>query len=648
MLTGVQTRSIQGRVWLLLAAAFVLTVLAYWPSLRGGYVFDDYPNIVANPSVHLDSLSWKSLREAALSSPSPVLIRPLAMLSFGVNWYFSDGNPRDMKAVNLAIHLVNGLLVFLLLRRITRIAQGDARNGWYAELLPLCVSAAWLLAPINFTAVGYIVQRMESLCQIFVLLGLLGYVAARQRMLSGRTGFPFAILALVLGTGLGFLAKESAILLPIYALVLEWIVFRFAGFRRRVDRRLYWLYFVLVFIPVCAAAIWASLYYLPASAWTGRPFTLAERLLTEPRILADYVRWSLVPTANTLALYHDQIPLSRGLLSPPTTLAGLAFVIVAAGSVPLLRMTRPLAALGVAWFLCAHLLTGTVVPLELVFEHRNYFASIGLYILVFSIVMPRTGSSMVFARATACVAMLTLFMTVTWVRALDWSNPVAFAMSEMEKNPDSPRTAYELARTYVILSRYDAKSPLVPEAYASLEHAASMPGADALADQGLLILSGRLKQRPPAGTWERMQQKLSTQALSAQNISALYSLSRCAVDGDCGFPPAEMIKTFAAALARPAPNPKVLSVYANYAINVLHDAQLAIELAKTGVQVAPGDLQMRRNLLLLLQTTGRHDEAEAFYEQTLRDVTEARDDQTFRKWSEDLLQNRQPPTRSDP
>ncbi|HEY7872191.1 MAG TPA: hypothetical protein VIC31_05675, partial [Rudaea sp.] len=66
------------RAWLLLATALALAVLAYWPSLHGGYQFDDYPNIVENGDVHMHSLDWQSLRKAALASPSSVLIRPLA------------------------------------------------------------------------------------------------------------------------------------------------------------------------------------------------------------------------------------------------------------------------------------------------------------------------------------------------------------------------------------------------------------------------------------------------------------------------------------------------------------------------------------------------------------------------------------------
>jgi tetratricopeptide (TPR) repeat protein len=650
MLNAMPAAKIPRLVWLLLVAALALTTLVYWPSLSGGYVFDDYPNIVQNTPVHVQSLNWDSLREAAMASPSTVLIRPLAMLSFGIDWYLTGGSPFEMKAVNLVIHLINGLLLFALLRRVTHIAiagqPGAATSAiTHADLLALVVTAAWLLAPINFTAVGYIVQRMEALCQMFVLAGLWGYVAARERMLEGKSGFVQAAASIVLGTCLGALSKESSVLLPLYALVAEWGLFGFRRYGGKIDRRLHALFVVLLVIPGSVACVWMLEHALAPGAWSHRPFTLAGRLLTEPRILLDYVRWSLLPTPNVLALYHDQIPLSLGLLTPPTTLASIACLIAAVCALPFVKRTQPLAAIGTAWFLSAHVLTATIIPLELTFEHRNYFASIGLYLLVFSLLLPaHSRAQMAVARFTACASLLILFATVTWVRAMDWSNPVAFAISEAEKNPDSPRTAYELGRTYVVMSQYKSDSPLVPSAYEALEHAAAMPGADALPDQGLLILSGRLHRPSPPEVWTRLREKLATQPLSAQNVSALHSLGKCDIDGDCNFPTAEMVQTFIAALQHEPPDTRVLSIYASYAINVLHDSQLAIELAQTSLHHQPRDLQARKNLLLLLQTAGRHDDAKTLYLETLRDLPEAAHDRTFREWGERLLQQpTQPP-----
>ena len=106
------------RIWLCLAAAAALAVIIYWPSLQGGYVFDDYINIVFNNNVHIQSLDWESLRNAAFQGPPSAAHRPLAMLTFAIDWYLGGGDPLRMKVENLIIHLINGLLLFGLLRTL--------------------------------------------------------------------------------------------------------------------------------------------------------------------------------------------------------------------------------------------------------------------------------------------------------------------------------------------------------------------------------------------------------------------------------------------------------------------------------------------------------------------------------------------------
>jgi hypothetical protein len=615
-------------IWLGLAAALALAVIAYWPSLHGGYVFDDFINIVSNTSVHIQSLDWQSLHNATLGQPSAAH-RPLAMISFALDWYFGGGDPLRMKVENLIIHLINGLLLFGLLRTLIR-ARRPAFDTARADVLALCVTAAWLLAPINFTAVAYIVQRMESLCQVFVLAGLWGYIAARVRMRDGKPGLLRAVTSIVLGTAIGSLSKESAALLPLYALIAEWIMFGFARADGRVDRRLLAMYLVLLVLPACAASYWAIETFLPASAWESRSFTLGERLLTEPRILWDYVQWSLLPLPNQMALNHDDIRISRGLLDPATTalaILGLAFTLVAALR---LRRTRPLIALGIGWFFAAHLLTATVIPLELAFEHRNYFASIGLYLALFTFVVPHIEARLPLLRRALCIVLILFFAVVTWIRALNWSNPLLFALNEAKVNPHSPRAAYELANIYMVLCQEPDNSHLIPVAFAALQHAADMPGANMLPEQAMLLLSTYLHREPPQGTWTRMQHKLATQPLSAPVLDALYKLNGCVQKGACAFPASQMVNSFLAALQHTPPNTSVLSMYASYAFNVMHDSTLALDLARDAVKENPRDLQTRRNLLLLLSASGQSKAAQDFYAQTVHDLPQAAQNKAFR------------------
>src|SRR6185312_4673087 len=116
--------------WLLLAAAVIATAGVYWPGVSGGWVFDDYPNIIDNAAIHITRghstlAAWVN---SALSSPSSFLRRPLASLTFSLNWYFGSGDPWPFKVTNVVIHLINGVLVFCVLRALLRFLTLPARN----------------------------------------------------------------------------------------------------------------------------------------------------------------------------------------------------------------------------------------------------------------------------------------------------------------------------------------------------------------------------------------------------------------------------------------------------------------------------------------------------------------------------------------
>jgi len=109
--------------WLLLTATVIATAVVYWPGVTGGWVFDDYPNIVDNAAVHLtpENSTLAAWVNAAISSPASFLHRPLASITFALNWLTGGGNPWPFKVTNIVIHLINGVLVFCMLRALLRL-----------------------------------------------------------------------------------------------------------------------------------------------------------------------------------------------------------------------------------------------------------------------------------------------------------------------------------------------------------------------------------------------------------------------------------------------------------------------------------------------------------------------------------------------
>jgi hypothetical protein len=597
---------------MLLVAAVLLTVAIYWPGLRGDFVLDDYPNIVENTALHMPDTTLQSWVEAIWASPSSELRRPLASLTFALNYVTTGLAPGPMKAGNLFLHVLNGLLLYVLMRRIVSIVKPDMTPS-RARILPALVSALWLLHPINLTAVLYVVQRMESLANVFVLAALIVYVAARsEQQLANRPRADLALwLAVPLLTLLGVLAKESAVLVPLYALVLEVTLFRFASVPR--GRRMPIAFFI-VFLVVPGVVGLARMLprYLASAAYSMRPFTLAERLLTEPRVLVDYVAWTVLPLPKSFSLYRDDFAISHGLADPWTTLPAILALLAMGSAAIWLRHRRPLIAIGLGWFLAAHVLTATIVPLELVYEHRNYFASCGLLLALFDLVLPAASESvLMLSRQAAVLAFAALCIFSTALRAREWGDPIRFAMLEAARHPSSPRATYGLGRTLLIASGYEASSPLLSQAREALERASELPTAGILPYVALIQLASRTGTSVEHGWIESISARLGARALTMEDASALRSLTDCVTAGTCTLADSDLLRVYLAAVSHARPDPSALYSYAIFAYRRLHDTELALKLSRAAAEAPPVDLQYRLNLVNFLVSLGRKDEATA-------------------------------------
>jgi hypothetical protein len=631
--------------YLMLFIAMLVTAMVYWPGLSGSFLFDDYPNILDNPGVQPRDASLASLVRAALSSPSSEFSRPLSSLSFAANYLTTGLNPYWMKLTNLVIHLLNGLLVFFLASALLESATDmtATSNGFsavpeatsihaHSGSIALLIAASWMLLPINLTAVLYIVQRMESLANLFVLIGLIGYVAARRRMLSNRdlspatSGAPgwgdfwLCAASITLPTAFGLLAKETAVMLPFYALLIECFLY---GFRvanlvypksadpisskatRVFDRRLLALYFFVLAIPFIAGAVLLLPSLLQPDLWNTRNFTLSTRLLSEARIVIDYVFWTVLPTPHALSFYHDNFNVSSGVLAPWTTLASL---LALAGLVVLtwwLSQRLPLTALGIAMFLGCQLLTGTILPLELIYEHRNYFASFGLLVAIVPILAAPRSAPFSLPRHMLLAGLMLCWTALTALTAYAWGNPLRLAQDLALRAPRSPRAQYELGRTYIVLSKYDPRSPFTRLAYAPLERSAALPDSSILPEQALIFMNAHMHLALKDAWWDSLMAKLIARKPGVQDESSLAALTQCAKDGGCNLPKQRMVDAYLAALSHPHPTARLMAMYGDYAWNVLGEHKLGERATSDAVKESPREPAYRVTLIHMLLVDGQ-------------------------------------------
>jgi hypothetical protein len=613
---------------LALMAAFAVTLAIYWPGLSGGFLFDDYPNIVDNKGVQPSDASLPSLMDAALSSPSSEFKRPLASLSFAANYLAAGLDPYWMKLTNLLIHLLNGWLVYLLSLALLR--SDPTREHQRASLVAALIAACWMLLPINLTAVLYVVQRMESMANLFVLLGLLGYVAGRRRMIdsagragTGWGGFILCAGSITIPTALGLLAKETAVMLPLYALLVEWMLFHFGKplepsasvaeprpeHSPRLDPRVVGLFLLVLVLPMIAGLAWLLPGLLKPETWAARDFTMSTRLLSEARIIVDYIAWTLLPTPSALSFYHDDFRISTGLLAPWSTLVCVVLLATLVALMLWLRRRMPLAALGIGLFLGCQLLTGTILPLELIYEHRNYFASFGLLLAIVPLLAAPRTFPLPLPRYALLGGLALCWGILTALTAYAWGNPLRLAQDLAARAATSPRAQYELGRTYIIYSHYDPASPFTRLAYPPLERAAALPNSSILPEQALIFMNARMHLPPKDAWWDSLIAKLNAHKPGVQDESSLGALVQCARIHQCDLPRARMMEAFMAALSHPNPSARLLATYGDYAWNVLDDHSLGFRMTREAVRASPQEPAYRITLVRMLQVVGSKDAA---------------------------------------
>lgn len=596
--------------WLLCFGALLATAVIYWPGLAGSFTFDDTPFLLSNPAIRVSSLSLADWANAAMSFPAGAHQgRWLGMLSFAVNHFFTGMDPFWFKLTNLCIHLLNGALLFLALRALFTLhhaAQVDKipSHGFDTGLVAAALAALWLVLPINLTGVLYVSQRLESLSTTFVFLGLWCYLSARLALWQGRPGATRLWQALMVATGIGVLVKESAVLLPLYAFSVELAL---TGLRQRDGR---WskpvliLYGSLLLIPLTVGLIWLAGWVGGPRSY-GRAFDIPERLMTEGRVLVDYMVWTLTPSLDALTLFHDDIAVSKGLLDPPTTLATLVAIFGLIAIALWKRARYPLFALGMFWFFGGHLLTATVIPLMLAFEHRNYFPSVGLLLAIASLfaLERRILNQRLLVLATLCLFSFYAFTTA--LRSMEWSSALTLSASDAAKRPESSMAQYEYALVLLRSNVNGDPEPMRLMAYQVLERMAANPKADAVHNQLLIVASADRNLPIKDEWWDTLIAKLAARPVSFVDVEALRGLLTCFDLDACPHDTKHLNEAFEAATRHAGGYAKLYSLYGEFAQNYIGNPELAGYATRKAVELSPSDPGLRANLIALLATNGR-------------------------------------------
>ncbi len=433
-----------------------LCAIAYHNSLGASFHFDDFTNIVKNSAVHVESLSAGSIWKASLDNW--VRNRPLLNATWALNYALGGLDVRGYHLVNIAVHLANGILLYGL---ILITLAGPAAPPLYREArhpIALCAAALWLVNPIQTQAVTYIVQRAASMCALFFLASLISY--ARSRGMARPAGRAIWITSAALCGAAAVATKEIGVILVAFIPLYE-IYFPAAGSQDRgAIRRLFpGAALVCVVVLLCAAILWQKgldrlIVAKVMDMYAVRPFTLTERILTQPRVMLFYAGLFFFPHPSRLNIDHD-FPTSTGLLHPPQTAAALGILAAVVVAAALGARRYRFLSFALIWYLGTQLIESSVVPLEMVFEHRAYLPSMGLalvvaigWVWVREAMARRVGPRRAGWTAWAACAVAVAFLVAGTVRRnFDWHDEQALWSDAAAKSPGKARPWNNLGRS---------------------------------------------------------------------------------------------------------------------------------------------------------------------------------------------------------
>jgi protein O-mannosyl-transferase len=353
----------------------IILLAIYSNSFYGEWHFDDYANIVDNQHIQIKSFSWPEIKHCLFGIYQDRLTRPLSYFSFALNYKFGGMDVFWFHVVNFIIHYVAAVFLFLFIYNTLKLPLLREKYSLIAYPVALLSTFFWAFHPIHVTSITYVVQRMASMAALFYIMSMYFYLKGRTAQNLTYTIY-FFILSLIAGFA-AVLTKENAAMLPVSVLLFD--LFFIQGATKENIK----IFSKVLFFPLLLILIIGLIYTGSLSNALGgyeiRDFSMMQRLLTEPRVILFYLSLLFYPIGSRLTLLYD-VEASRSLLQPWTTIPSILLILLIVSFVFYMARKRSLISFCIIFYFLNHLIEGSILNLELIYEHRNYLPSMLLFI----------------------------------------------------------------------------------------------------------------------------------------------------------------------------------------------------------------------------------------------------------------------------
>jgi len=431
----------------------IIILLSYSNTFNASWHFDDEPNILDRKALHLTELSWSNIKQTFFQGTK--LYRPISCFSFGANYFFGETNVFGYHLVNIIIHFLSSFFLYIFIYQTLHLPSVSKKYRQHSYFISLLAAILWASNPANTQAVTYIVQRMASMAGMFYITTMFFFLKGRTSKKNKLKGLYFTIC--IFTALLSFGSKENTIVLPISLLMYEILLINGTTFRGWIIKNKIFLITAIFFVLAVTVFYITMINSNPISFMGAydkyRVFSLKERLLTEPRIIIFYITLLLYPDPNRLSLSHD-IHFSQSLFNPLTTVFSILLIATLIIVAFAISKKHPLLSFSILFFFLNHIVESTFLPLELIYEHRNYIPSMFLFIpfVIFLLFLLEYFSNKLLIRSLLIVSAVLFIVSqghATYIRNFAWKTEESIWFDGIEKYPDFWRPYLNLGSFYM-------------------------------------------------------------------------------------------------------------------------------------------------------------------------------------------------------
>ena len=470
----------------------ILGLLAYSNSFKASFQFDDRPFIIENPLVKkLDYYIHPSTAQHYQGKPQAhyevYRSRFVGFFTLALNYRLNGLNVTGYHVVNFLVHIINAVLVYcLVLLSFKTPFLNRLKLRHSAAGIAFFTSAIFVCHPIQTQAVTYIWQRVTSLAAMFYLLSLLAYIkwrlfshedqnrslaqltdtSSRQNIQSTQPpGKSFGLIRSILYAlsilfaVLAMKTKEIAITLPIIITLYE-IIF----FKGGIKKRLIYLGPILITLIIIPATL--IQFDKPIGELIGdigeatreqTDISRIDYLYTQSTVIMTYIRLLFFPVNQNLDYDYPIISSINAEVVLSSSVILFIFIITAylyvkfRGKAPLIRLV----VFCILWFFITLSVESSLIPIiDVIFEHRVYLPSIGVFLLIVVLLFAVTEKLKDRIRYIEAVK-YTVFVLVifslagaTYARNNVWKNEIGLWQDVAQKSPRKERVHRNLGIAY--------------------------------------------------------------------------------------------------------------------------------------------------------------------------------------------------------